>query len=82
MGKKKIEDRMLSQIIYRSIFDIIDDETGNPSYRKYFDKVLKDIFGIDGIITSMMLSTNQFKFIKKLLADNEYKAFCQMMLRD
>ena len=31
MGKKKIEDRMLSQIIYRSIFDIIDDETGNPS---------------------------------------------------
>lgn len=82
MGKKKIEDRMLPQIIYRSIFEIIDDETGNPSYRKYFDKVLKDIFGIDGIITSMMLSTNQFKFIKKLLNDSEYKAFCQMMLRD
>lgn len=80
--KKKLDNKRLVAIIYQSIYDIVDDETHNPSYRKYFDKVLKDIFGYDGLITSMMMATNQFKFIEKILKNDEYKDFCQMMLRE
>ena len=80
--KKKLDNKRLVAVIYQSIYDIVDDETHNPSYRKYFDKVLKDIFGYDGLITSMMMATNQFKFIEKTLKNDEYKDFCQMMLRE
>lgn len=80
--KKKLDDKRLIAVVYQSIYDIVDDETHNPSYRKYFDKVLKDIFGYDGLITSMMMATNQFKFIEKILKNDEYKDFCQMMLRE
>ena len=80
--KKKLDNKRLVAVIYQSIYDIVDDETHNPSYRKYFDKVLKDIFGYDGLITSMMMATNQFKFIEKILKNDEYKDFCQMMLRE
>lgn len=80
--KKKLDDKRLVTVIYQSIYDIVDDETHNPSYRKYFDKVLKDIFGYDGLITSMMMATNQFKFIEKILKNDDYKDFCQMMLRE
>lgn len=80
--KKKFDDKRLITVVYQSIYDIVDDETHNPSYRKYFDKVLRDIFGYDGLITSAMLATNQFKFIEKILKNDEYKDFCQMMLRE
>ena len=82
MSKNKYTEHHLINVIYESIFNIVDDETNNPSYRKYFDKVIRDILNIDGLITSMLMSGNQFKFIKKMLNDNDYKAFCQMMLRD
>lgn len=82
MGKDKVSDRKLVEIIYRSVFNIIEDETGNASYRKYFDKVLRDIFDMDGVITTLLMSGNQFKYIKKLLNNPDYKQFCQMLLRD
>lgn len=80
--KKKFDDRRLVTIVYQSVCDVTDDETHNPSYRKYFDKVLKDIFGYDDLITSMMMANNQFTFIEKTLKNDEYKDFCQMMLRE
>ena len=81
MSKKKVSNHELSTVIYRSIYKIIEDETGNASYRKYFDKVIKDIFGFENLITDMMMASNQFRYIVKLLEDDEYKEFCQMLLR-
>lgn len=80
--KKKIDNKRLITIVYQSIYDIADDETHNPSYRKYFDKVMRDIFGYEDLITSAMMATDQFKFIEKIIKNDEYKDFCQMMLRE
>ena len=81
-NKKAYNNKQLEEIIFGSIFAVADDETGNSSYRKYFDKVLKDIFGIDGIITTFMMSRNQFKAIHQMMNNPELKPFCQMMLRE
>ena len=81
-NKKTYSNKQLEEIIFGAIFEVADDETGNSSYRKYFDKVLKDIFGIDGIITSFMMSRNQFKAIHQMMNNPELKPFCQMMLRE
>lgn len=81
-NKKAYSNKQLEEIIFGAIFEVADDETGNSSYRKYFDKVLKDIFGIDGIITSFMMSRNQFKVIHQMMNNPELKSFCQMMLRE
>ena len=81
-NKKAYSNKQLEEIIFGAIFEVADDETGNSSYRKYFDKVLKDIFGIDGIITSFMMSRNQFKAIHQMMNNPELKHFCQMMLRE
>ena len=81
-NKKAYSNKQLEEIIFGAIFEVADDETGNSSYRKYFDKVLKDIFGIDGIITSFMMSRNQFKAIHQMMNNPELKPFCQMMLRE
>ena len=81
-NKKAYSNKQLEEIIFGAIFEVADDETGNSSYRKYFDKVLKDIFGIDGIITSFMMSGNQFKAIHQMMNNPELKSFCQMMLRE
>ena len=80
--KDKIKKNQVCEAIYRSIFKIAEDHTGNASYRKYFDKVLKDIFGIEGIVTTILMSGNQFKCIRKFMDDPEYQQFCQMMLRE
>ena len=81
-NKKAYSNKQLEEIIFGAIFEVADDETGNSSYRKYFDKVLKDIFGIDGIITTFMMSRNQFKAIHQMINNPELKPFCQMMLRE
>ena len=81
-NKKAYNNKQLEEIIFGAIFEVADDETGNSSYRKYFDKVLKDIFGIDGIITSFMMSRNQFKAIHQMMNNPDLKPFCQMMLRE
>ena len=81
-NKKAYSNKQLEEIIFGAIFEVADDETGNSSYRKYFDKVLKDIFGIDGIITTFMMSRNQFKAIHQMMNNPELKPFCQMMLRE
>ena len=81
-NKKAYSNKQLEEIIFGAIFEVADDETGNSSYRKYFDKVLKDIFGIDGIITSFMMSRNQFKAIHQMMNNPDLKPFCQMMLRE
>ena len=81
-NKKAYSNKQLEEIIFGAIFEVADDETGNSSYRKYFDKVLKDIFGIDGIITTFMMSLNQFKAIHQMMNNPELKPFCQMMLRE
>lgn len=80
--KKKYDEHKIIAIMCQSIYEIVDDETHNPSYRKYFDKVLKDIFGYDGLITTMMMYTNPSKFLAKIVKDEDYRDFCQMMLRD
>lgn len=82
MSKNKIKADKLSVIIYRELFDIIDDETGHPSYRKYLDKVVNDIFEIEAVGTGFMMATNQFKYIKKLINDPESKELCQLLLRN
>ena len=81
-NKKAYSNKQLEEIIFGAIFEVADDETGNSSYRKYFDKVLKDIFGIDGIITSFMMSRNQFKAIHQMMNNPDLKPFCQMMLHE
>ena len=81
-NKKAYSNKQLEEIIFGAIFEVADDETGNSSYRKYFDKVLKDIFGIDGIITTFMMSRNQFKAIHQMMNNPELKPFCQMMLHE
>ena len=81
-NKKVYSNKQLEEIIFGAIFEVADDETGNSSYRKYFDKVLKDIFGIDGIITTFMMSRNQFKAIHQMMNNPDLKPFCQMMLRE
>ena len=81
-NKKAYSNKQLEEIIFGAIFEVADDETGNSSYRKYFDKVLKDIFGIDGIITTFMMSRNQFKAIHQMMNNPDLKPFCQMMLRE
>lgn len=81
-NKKAYSNKQLEEIIFGAIFEVADDETGNSSYRKYFDKVLKDIFGIDGVITTFMMSRNQFKAIHQMMNNPELKPFCQMMLRE
>lgn len=81
-NKKTLSNKQLEEIIFEEIFRVVEDETGNSSYRKYFDKVLNDIFGIDGIITTFMMSQNQFKAIHQMMKTPELKPFCQMMLRE
>ena len=41
-NKKEFSNKQLEEIIFANIFQVADDETGNSSYRKYFDKVLND----------------------------------------
>ena len=81
-NKKELSNKQLEEIIFANIFQVVDDETGNSSYRKYFDKVLNDIFGLSGVITTFMMTPNQFKAIHKMMNDPELKPFCQMMLRE
>lgn len=81
-NKKTYRNKQLEEVIFGAIFEVVDDETGNSSYRKYFDKVLKDIFGIDGVITTFMMSRNQFKTIHQMMKNPDLKPFCQMMLRE
>ena len=81
-NKKNLSNKQLEEIIFEEIFRVVEDETGNSSYRKYFDKVLNDIFGIDGIITTFMMSQNQFKAIHQMMKNPDLKPFCQMMLRE
>lgn len=81
MSKSKVKTSTLMNIIYQNIFDIIDDETGHPSYRKYLDKVVEDIFGVEAVGTKFLMAGNQFKYIKQLLNDPESKQLCQMLLR-
>lgn len=82
MSKNKIKTDKLLTIIYRELFDIIDDETGHPSYRKYLDKVIKDIFDLEDIGTGFLMAHNQFKYLKRLINDPDSKEFCQMLLRN
>lgn len=79
-NKKEFSNKQLEEIIFANIFQVADDETGNSSYRKYFDKVLNDVFGLNGVITTFMMAPNQFKTIHKMMKDPELKPFCQMML--
>ena len=81
-NKKNLSNKQLEEIIFANIFQVVDDDTGNSSYRKYFDKVLKDIFGIDWIITTFMMSRSQFKMIHQMMNNPDLKPFCQMMLRE
>lgn len=81
-NKKNLSNKQLEEIIFAAIFEVADDETGNSSYRKYFDKVVNDIFGLNSIITTFMMTPNQFKSIHKMMKDPELKQFCQMMLSD
>lgn len=81
MSKSKVKTSTLMNIIYQNIFDIIEDETGHPSYRKYLDKVVEDIFGVEAVGTKFLMAGNQFKYIKQLLNDPESKQLCQMLLR-
>ena len=81
-NKKEFSNKQLEEIIFANIFQVADDETGNSSYRKYFDKVLNDVFGLNGVITTFMMAPNQFKTIHKMMKDPELKPFCQMMLRE
>ena len=79
---KKANNQQIINIAYQSIFEIVEDETGHASYRRYFDKVLKDLFGLEDVITSFLMSTNQFKYLKKLMNDPDSKPFIQMLLKD
>ena len=80
-NKKEFSNKQLEEIIFANIFQVADDETGNSSYRKYFDKVLNDVFGLNGVITTFMMAPNQFKTIHKMMKDPELKPFCQLMNR-
>lgn len=84
MGKKnkKMNDQQLVNVAYQSIFQIVEDETGHASYRRYFDKVLKDLFGLEDVITTFLMSTNQFKYLKKMMKDPDTKGFIQMLLKE
>ena len=79
---KKANNQQIINVAYQSIFEIVEDETGHASYRRYFDKVLKDLFGLEDAITSFLMSTNQFKYLKKLMNDPDSKPFIQMLLKD
>lgn len=79
---KKPNDQQIINIAYQSIFEIVEDETGHASYRRYFDKVLKDLFGLEDVITTFLMSTNQFKYLKKMMNDPDSKPFIQMLLKD
>ena len=79
---KKANNQQIINVAYQSIFEIVEDETGHASYRRYFDKVLKDIFGLEDAITSFLMSTNQFKYLKKLMNDPDSKPFIQMLLKN
>ena len=79
---KKANNQQIINVAYQSIFEIVEDETGHASYRRYFDKVLKDLFGLEDVITSFLMSTNQFKYLKKLMNDPDSKPFIQMLLKD
>lgn len=81
-SSNKPTTEQLINTIYRVVFDILEDETGHPSYRKYLDKVISDIFELEAVGTKVMMAHNQFKCIKRLIKDPDAKAFCQMMLRD
>lgn len=79
---KKINNQQIINVTYQSIFEIVEDETGHASYRRYFDKVLKDLFGLEDVITSFLMSTNQFKYLKKMMNDPDSKPFIQMLLKN
>lgn len=79
---KKTNNQQIINVAYQSIFEIVEDETGHASYRRYFDKVLKDLFGLEDAITSFLMSTNQFKYLKKLMNDPDSKPFIQMLLKN
>lgn len=79
---KKANNQQIINVAYQSIFEIVEDETGHASYRRYFDKVLKDLFGLEDAITSFLMSTNQFKYLKKLMNDPDSKPFIQMLLKN
>ena len=79
---KKSNDQQIVNIAYQLIFEIVEDETGHASYRRYFDKVLKDLFGLEDAITTFLMSTNQFKCLKKMMNDPDSKPFIQMLLKD
>lgn len=79
---KKTNNQQIINVAYQSIFEIVEDETGHASYRRYFDKVLKDLFGLEDVITSFLMSTNQFKYLKKLMNDPDSKPFIQMLLKN
>ena len=79
---KKANNQQIINVAYQSIFEIVEDETGHASYRRYFDKVLKDLFGLEDVITSFLMSTNQFKYLKKLMNDPDSKPFIQMLLKN
>lgn len=79
---KKINNQQIINVAYQSIFEIVEDETGHASYRRYFDKVLKDLFGLEDVITSFLMSTNQFKYLKKMMNDPDSKPFIQMLLKN
>ena len=79
---KKLNDQQIINIAYQSIFKIVEDETGHASYCRYFDKVLKDLFGLEDVITTFLMSTNQFKYLKKMMNDPDSRPFIQMLLKD
>lgn len=82
MKNRKSHNVDLVNVIYDAIYQILTDYTGNPSYRKYFDKVIKDIYDMDEVITSFLMSTNQTKYLQTMIVDPDMKPFCQMLLRD
>lgn len=79
---KKANNQQIVNVAYQSIFQIVEDETGHASYRRYFDKVLKDLFGLEDVITTFLMSTNQFKYLKKMMNDPDTKGFIQMLITD
>lgn len=78
-AKKPMQTEYLINTAYQVIFDILEDETGHPSYRKYLDKAINDIFGLDSVGTRVLMAHNQFKVIKRIIKDPDAKAFCQML---
>lgn len=80
--KRKVTKANLTAIIYKSIFNIANDNTGHASYRKYFDKVINDIFDYEGLITEFMMSQNMHNCIEDMLKDSDMHQFCQMLLRE